>query len=84
MRYVTVQKLRRMVYDMNDPTYEEFMRKLQAFDPEKIDPDIKKRMLHDVDELDDSGALHSIVEAGLEDAELLREGKRVLTEMTSD
>jgi hypothetical protein len=82
MRYMAVQKIRNFVYDMPDPQYEEFMRRLQTFDPSKIDPGIRARMLADVDKYDDSGALHSIVEAGLDDAELLGEAKKVLTEIT--
>jgi hypothetical protein len=82
MRYVTVQRLRGMLYGFSDAQYEEFYNRLLDFDPEHIDPDIKRRMLKDVDEIDSTGALHAIVESGLESAELLREGKRILTEMT--
>ncbi len=82
MRYIAVQKLRGMLYNMNDSQYEEFMRRAQEFDPEKIDPAIKKQMLADTDKADPSGTLHSIVETGLESVELLREGKKILTEMS--
>jgi len=84
LRYVTVQKLRGVLYNMTDDQYEEYYRRLQAFDPTRIDPEIKKRMLSDVDKYDESGALHAMVEAGLESTELLNEAKRILTDVSNE
>jgi len=82
MRYVTVQKLRGILYNMSDPQYEQFFRKLQEFDPHRIDPAIKAKMLADADEYDPSGTIHTIAEGVFESTELLEEGKRLLTEMS--
>jgi hypothetical protein len=81
MRYVAVQRLRGMLYNMSDAQYAEFMRRAYEFDPEKIDPEIKKRMIADAQAADPTGAIATIVETGLESVDLLREGKKLLTEM---
>ena len=84
MRYITVERLRRLLYKLSDAQYAEFYTRLMEFDPSApIDPQVRTAILRDAGKYDESGIIPEIVAQGMDSPELLAEGKRLLTDLTT-
>jgi len=83
MKYMAVQKLKNVLFRLNDTQYAEFYHRLQVFDPSKVDPAIKAKLLSDLDKTDDTGAMKEMAVAVFEDHNLMREARDLMTELST-